>query len=124
MKRQLLAVLAVSSIMIGYAQFEHQRVYSTFDNLPLSKSDTFNNGADESGGFTHYGRFLNNSYNSTWGSWSGWALSNMTDTITAGFGNQYSAITGQGVSGTRNYMVSSGSGAYIKLDEATTISGA
>ena len=124
MKRQLLAVLAVASIMISYAQFDHQRVYSTFDNLPLAKADTFNNGADSSLGFTHYGRFFNNSYNATWGSWSGWALSNMTDTITAGYGNQYSAITGQGVSGTRNYMVSTGNGAYIKLDEATTISGA
>ncbi len=124
MKRQLLTLLTVAFIAMTYAQFEHQRVYSTFDNLPLAKADTFNNGADSSGGFTHYGRYWNNSYNPTWGSWSGWALSNMTDTLTAGFGNQYSAITGQGVSSTANYMVSTGSRAYIKLDEATAISGA
>ena len=124
MKRQLLTLLTVAFIAMTYAQFEHQRVYSTFDNLPLAKADTFNNGADSSGGFTHYGRYWNNSYNATWGSWGGWALSNMTDTLTAGFGNQYSAITGQGVSSTANYMVSTGSRAYIKLDEATAISGA
>ncbi|HAY87846.1 MAG TPA: hypothetical protein DCY51_00215 [Bacteroidetes bacterium] len=124
MKRQLLTLLTVAFIAMTYAQFEHQRVYSTFDNLPLAKADTFNNGADSSVGFTHYGRYWNNSYNPTWGSWSGWALSNMTDTLTAGFGNQYSAITGQGVSSTANYMVSTGSRAYIKLDEATAISGA
>ena len=124
MKRQLLIVLMAAFSLGALAQIDHQRVYSTFDNLPLSKSDTFNNGADSSGGFNHYGRAWNNSYNADWGSWSGWALSNMKDTVTAGFTNQYSAITGHGVSGTANYMVSTGNGAYIKLDDATSISGA
>ncbi|MDG2454236.1 MAG: DUF4465 domain-containing protein [Bacteroidia bacterium] len=123
MKRQLLIVLMAAFSFGAFAQIDHQRVYSTFDNLPLSKSDTFNNGADSSGGFNHYGRFFNNTYFS-WGGWSGWALSNMKDTITTGSTNQYSAITGYGVSRTPNYMVSTGNGAYIKLDEATEISGA
>ncbi|MFT6745218.1 MAG: hypothetical protein ACJAR8_001779, partial [Bacteroidia bacterium] len=123
MKRQSLFALAAAFCLGVFAQIDHQRVYSTFDNLPLAKADTFNNGADSSLGFNHYGRFWNNTYFS-WGGFSGWALSNMTDTVTAGFTNQYSAITGSGVSGTRNYMVSTGIGAYIKLDETQTISGA
>ena len=123
MKRQSLFALAAAFCLGVFAQIDHQRVYSTFDNLPLAKADTFNNGADSSLGFNHYGRFWNNTYFS-WGGFSGWALSNMKDTVTAGFTNQYSAITGSGVSGTRNYMVSTGNGAYIKLDETQTISGA
>lgn len=123
MKRQLLILLMAAFSLTTFAQINHQRVYSTFDNLPLAKADTFNNGADESNGFTHYNRYWNNTYFS-WGGFSGWALSNMTDTVTAGFTNQYSAITGSGVSGTSNYMVSTGNGAYIKLDEAQSISGA
>jgi hypothetical protein len=123
MKRQSLFALAAAFCLGVFAQIDHQRVYSTFDNLPLAKADTFNNGADSSLGFNHYGRFWNNTYFS-WGGFSGWALSNMKDTVTAGFTNQHSAITGSGVSGTRNYMVSTGNGAYIKLDETQTISGA
>ena len=53
--------------------------------MPLSKADTFDNGADGAGGFTHYGRFFNNNYDTAWASWSGWALSNRTDDTTAGF---------------------------------------
>ena len=52
-----------------------------------------------------------------------WALSNMTDTLTPGYTNQYSAIAGHGVSYTDNYMVSYGN-TYIKMDLPTDVSGA
>ena len=124
MERKLITLIALLAVTLTFAQYSHNRVYSTFDNLPLEKADTFNNGADLSNGFTHYNRYWNNNYNSMWSSWNGWALSNMKDTITAGFGNQYSAITGSGVSATPNYMVSNGNGAFIKLDVPQRISGA
>jgi hypothetical protein len=124
MKRNALFSIFLLLTLTTLAQFEHSRVYSTFDNLDLPNSDTFNNGADGAGRFTHYGRLFNNSYDDTWGSWSGWALSNMQDDTTAGFGNQYSAITGHGLSHTDNYMVSTGDGAYIKFDQPTNIKGA
>jgi hypothetical protein len=52
------------------------------------------------GNFTFY-----NSYNKEWGSWSGFAYSNKTDTVTPDWTNQYSAITGCGVFQSRNYAV-------------------
>ncbi len=115
--------MAIALSSIAFAQFDHVRVYSTFDNLNLEKPDTFNNGADRAGGFYHYGRFFNNAYDTVYGSWSGWSLSNMTDDTTEGYFNQYSAYTASGVSGTSNYMVGT-SGAYIKFDSATSLSGA
>lgn len=124
MKRNKLTLLAITIAHSLLAQLNHERVYSSFDNLPLSKSDTFDNGASGHKGFTHYGRHFANTYDSTWSSWSGWALSNMTDTETQGFTNQYSAISGHGVSHTPNYMVSTGDGAYIKLDVAAPVKGA
>ncbi len=124
MERKIITLLAIIAASFTFAQFPHTRVYSTFDNLPLTQSDTFNNGADRSGGFTHYGRFFNNEYDTTWASWSGWALSNRMDATTAGYENQFSAIPGHGVSYTSNYMISTGNGAYIKLDSAGEISGA
>jgi len=38
-------------------------------------------------------------------SWSGWAYSKATDTLTPGFENQYSAIAGGGADGSTNYAV-------------------
>ncbi|MBN1590744.1 MAG: DUF4465 domain-containing protein [Pirellulales bacterium] len=43
-------------------------------------------------GFSYYG-------------WEGWAVSNVTDTTTPGYLNEYSAITGGGVCGSSNYGV-------------------
>ncbi|NEP06842.1 MAG: DUF4465 domain-containing protein [Okeania sp. SIO2G4] len=49
--------------------------------------------------------FFYNSFNSTFGSWSGWSYSNTSDTTKPGFKNQYSAFTGTGFGGTVNYGV-------------------
>ena len=48
-------------------------------------------GADGSGEFVTGGVAFHNEYDSTWGSWAGWAYANRTDTTTPGWGNQYSA---------------------------------
>ncbi|MEM9364816.1 MAG: DUF4465 domain-containing protein [Planctomycetota bacterium] len=48
---------------------------------------------------------LNNDFNTTFGSWSGWSLSQTTNTVTPGFGNQYSAFPGSGASDSATYAV-------------------
>ncbi len=55
------------------------------------------------GGFTSGGAFFNNTYESTFGSWAGFALSRETDVTTAGFGNQFSAFAGSGAAGSLQY---------------------
>ncbi|MEM7316013.1 MAG: DUF4465 domain-containing protein [Planctomycetota bacterium] len=77
---------------------------SDFDDNPLAP-ESFYNGADEAGGFTSRGVSYNNSYTPAFGSWSGFAYSNTSDTTTPGFLNQYSAITGAGAGGQGNYGV-------------------
>ncbi len=69
-------------------------------NLPNA---SFLNGSDGSGGFSSGNIFLPNDYNTDFMSWSGWAISNITDTTTRGFTNQYSAIAGGGVDGSAHY---------------------
>ena len=118
-----LTLLFLGLMLSVSAQFNQQRVYSTFDNLPLAKADTFDNGVDTSGGFMHAGRHFVNSYNHGWQSWSGFALSNMTDDTTRGFKNQYSSVTGSGLSNTSNYLVAYES-PVIVFDKPTPISGA
>jgi hypothetical protein len=67
--------------------------------------NSFYNGSDGAGGFTSGGAHFNNSYNPSFGSWSGFAYSNVNNTTTPGFGNQYAAITGSGFGGGGNYAV-------------------
>lgn len=58
------------------------------------EADSEWNGADGSGGFTSgHVRFVN-TYDTSYQSWDGFAYSNMTDTTTPDYSNQYSAMTG------------------------------
>lgn len=74
---------------------------ATFDDLSL-KTNFYENGSGLSGSFTSNGFGFNNQYGSY--SWSGFAYSNVNDTTTAGYGNQYAAITGTAYSGS-NYGI-------------------
>ena len=116
MKKFLLFVQLLTVAVIVNAQINFEGLlkdYQNGENL---------NGSFHSNNFTFV-----NYYNDSWGSWSGFAYSKMTDTLTAGFTNQYSAIAGSGYNNSQNYAVSfisSWDGAdYIKLDTATTLSG-
>jgi len=73
-----------------------------FESFNLAQ-DTFLNGSDGSAGFDNGNIHLPNSYNEEWSSWSGWAISSMTDTATPGFTNQYSSISGGGADGSATY---------------------
>jgi Domain of unknown function (DUF4465)/PEP-CTERM motif len=84
---------------------------TTFESVALPASGYINNAPP---GFTLDGNFFNNNYNSTWKTWSGWAISNKTD-LTPGYTNQYSAITGGGAGGSANYAVAFSGGAYINV---------
>ncbi len=77
---------------------------ATFDDLYLPP-DSYWNGSDGSGYFESGGMTFYNDYNAAWYSWSGFAYSNMTDTTTPGWMNQYSAYAGSGVHGSSNYAV-------------------
>jgi hypothetical protein len=101
----------------------------TFETVSLPPAG-FWNGSElsgtpvESGGVTTFsqnyqigGVGFRNNYTSDYGSWSGFAISNHTDTTTGGFMNQYSAITGSGVGGSANYAV----GYYTTYETSTNI---
>jgi len=60
------------------------------------EAESFWNGRDGSGVFASGEARFHNSYDQTYFSWSGMAYSNTSDVSTAGFMNQYSAITGEG----------------------------
>ncbi len=90
---------------------------STFDDVSLDPENAYWNGSDLAGGFTSGHAWFYNNYNQDWGSWTGFAYSNMKDDTTAGWTNQYSAVTAEGVNGSKGYGVAyAGSPVSVKLD--------
>ena len=100
MKKNLLFVYCMLFITALNAQQE-----AGFENFNM-KAGLFKNGSDGAGGFTSGGfRFLN-SYLPEWYSWSGFAVSAVTDNQLKGWENQYCAIPGRGALNTSSYAVS------------------
>ncbi len=95
-------VLLLLSLTIAYLL--HAQETATFEELSLNQESSWN-GSDGSGKFICSNFTFYNSYNKEWGSWSGFAYSNKTDTVTPDWTNQFSAITGCGVFHSRNYAV-------------------
>ncbi|HEX4613395.1 MAG TPA: DUF4465 domain-containing protein, partial [Urbifossiella sp.] len=94
-----------------------------FSDLSLAPN-TYQNGSDGSGGFNSGGAGFNNSYDTTFGSWTGWTYTNVNYTDTtlypnypndADFTYQYGAYPGTAPGGSGNYAV-----AFIS-SPATTI---
>ena len=62
-----------------------------FENLTIG-SQGYWNGSDLSGDFTYNSMTFSNEYNTSFGSWQGFAYSQKADVLTAGFGNQFSVF--------------------------------
>jgi hypothetical protein len=126
MRWSIVLTLAAASVIASSARADQ---VITFENLGLPPN-SFENNAGPRGQFVVDGTQFNNSFDSTFGSWSGWAISTMTDTTTPGFTNQYSAITGSGADNSQTYAVAftfgatanpfNPSGSYINLAPGTT----
>lgn len=91
---------------------------ATFETLPLGDPGVdgstayggpggghYWNGSNEGGFFTEGGATFLNEYTALFDSWAGFAYSNTTDSTSAGFLNQYSAVVGGGFAGSANYAV-------------------
>jgi hypothetical protein len=74
------------------------------ENFTFTK-DTFLNGKEGIKNYSSGNILLPNDYNKEFDAWSGWSISNIKDNKTPGYGNQYSAITGSGAEGSKNYAV-------------------
>lgn len=101
MKQFFICLLALAAVVTSSAQ-----TTATFESFDLAPESFLNDSGDD-GGFTEGNIFLPNSYTVTpdYSFWSGWAISNTTDTLTPGPTNQYSAITGSGYNGSETYAV-------------------
>lgn len=120
---RLPAVVLAGCLLLA-ASTSARAATANFDDLGLTPNTHWNgpatNGVDVPDPFggplpVHVGTFNTggiefvNRFNHNFGSWSGFAYSNHDDTTTAGFENQFSAITGSGFGiGADNYGVGFG----------------
>jgi hypothetical protein len=113
----LLIAVAFGTGLLNAQTWAEDDIVSDFENLPL-EANSWWNGSDMTGGFQSGLASFPNTYDPDWQSWSFWAFSNMADDSTAGWMNQYSAITAAGydtvASGGTNYAV-----AFVPTDFGT-----
>lgn len=114
-------LLAISSLT---ATAGHAAVIG-FDDLALAPESYFNPAGATT--FTSGNADFTYNWNDTYNCcWSGFSYSNTTDTTTAGYTNQFSAITGGGVNGSANYGISNPGSSVSRVDfgGATIVEGA
>jgi hypothetical protein len=102
MRRSIAVLIAAVGLFANAANSRADFV--NFEDIALP-TGSYLNGSDGSGGFMSGGARLTNLYNPTYRVSAGWAVSNMTDILTPGYRNQYSAVTGSGVNGSQNYGI-------------------
>lgn len=106
------------------ASFAQAQTVATFESLNLPKQDTFyvnysaygtDVGFDD--GYAHFPCVYDTSWGFTFWSY-GFAYSNMTDSVTSGPDNQYSAKTATGYNGSAQYVVATGQTNIINLKDS------
>lgn len=103
--------LVFSLLMLGLAVSSLQaQTIATFEDLTLAHPDTFYVNYTASGtdvgfndGLAHFPCVYDTSFGGFWS--YGFSYSNMTDSVTSGFTNQYAAKAGAGYGGSANYVV-------------------
>jgi hypothetical protein len=121
--------LAIVALLLLGVCVANASVIADFEDIPLAP-ESYRNGADtpnQPSGFWSNGLFFPHTYvdDPPYSYWHGVAASNMTDTTTPGYTNQFSAWTGSGYAGSPNYAVATGLSAAprVELPIPTTVDG-
>jgi len=116
MKKSTLFGALILSLNFAYGQST-----VNFESISLSP-ESYDNGSGGAGDFVIGDLTFTNVYNSSWGSWNGFSISNTTDVTTFDYSNQYSAAPGVGSAGSANYAVYFPEGSIVN-NGSTSITG-
>ncbi|HPX06823.1 MAG TPA: DUF4465 domain-containing protein, partial [Tenuifilaceae bacterium] len=114
LKRTLQFVaMAFAAMLIVSCESDETFVLEKIDFQKLTLADsTFWNGSDGSGEFVVGKGTFNNSFNTQFQSWSGFAYSNVDNMVLNDYANQYSAFIADGTDGKNIFGV-----AYVVADD-------
>ncbi len=104
------------SIFIALAS--QAQMVSDFENVSLNSNGIYD-GSDLAGGFSSQGLFFPNKYDPQFSVWSGFAASQKTDTVTAGYTNQYSTFAGASFSGSKFAVAFASDPVYLRNTESS-----
>ena len=123
MKKQLQHLAIVASLALVSSNASAQTT-AGLENVTLAPNSYWNGATanptvSTNGNFTSGNVIFPNTYNGAYGGYweSGWSYSNMKDSTTAGYTNEYSARTAVGYANSVNYAVAMG-GAKLKFNTA------
>ena len=123
MKKQLQHLAIVASLALVSSNASAQTT-AGLENVTLATNSYWNGATanptvSTNGNFTSGNVIFPNTYNGAYGGYweSGWSYSNMKDSTTAGYTNEYSARTAAGYTNSANYAVAMG-GAKLKFNTA------
>ncbi|MFK7772544.1 MAG: DUF4465 domain-containing protein [Saprospiraceae bacterium] len=109
--KKIFTLFLTLTTLLSFAQ-----TTADFENYNL-QVDSLLNGSDGNNLFNSGNVSLFNEYFPGWNGWGGWAISSSTDVTTAGYTNDFSAITGAGVDNSLTYAVTYAStGSIMKLE--------
>lgn len=115
MKKQALLILLLSII---FQNSMSGQFISGFETQPIDSILDYYTGEAGSNGFSDNGIFFRNDYNPAFGSWNGFALSRKTDSITAGYSNQYSCRAGKAYEGSTFALAYASSRIFIRKESS------
>ncbi len=107
MKKTVLLSLVITGLIAAVSCKKEPTVKNdriTFEELKPGQ-DGYYNGADGAGGFTSGNAFFPTHFDAQYGSWSGFAYSNIKNDTTPGLANQFGAIAGEGAGHSDVYSV-------------------
>lgn len=102
MKKSYMLAIALIASSTVFAQDSNDSL--TFESFDLG-ANAFYNGSDEVGSIVINDITLSNTYTPAWSSWNGFAISQVQDNTTAGFGNQYASFANGGDDNSNKYAV-------------------
>lgn len=98
------SALSGALVILGLSTLGANAQVVTFDELTFA-SGHYWNGSDGSGGFDSQGVHFKNLYDTQYGSWSGFAYSEVNNPTNGSWGNQYAVASGTDYGGAGKYAV-------------------
>lgn len=113
MKAALTAALVLVFASCNESRVTTKDYLVTFEDVEMGQ-EGYRNGSDMSGGFSSGVCYFSNTYTAEWDAWMGFACSSLTDTVSAGYANQYSVMAGAGANGSAQFAIAYADGATLE----------